>query len=62
MIERLGGRKFIGFVLVAIMLFVLVILNKITGADFISFITGNFGLYALANVVKAKVDEGNTTK
>lgn len=47
---ELLSRKFLGFILVSGMLFVLVLVGKITGADFTTFITANLGLYLTANV------------
>lgn len=48
--SELLSRKFIGFILVSIMLFVLVLAGKITGTDFTTFITANLGIYLAANV------------
>jgi hypothetical protein len=55
-LDNFGGRKFIGFVLVSIMLFVLVLLTKISGTEFVAFITANLGIYCVANVAKASVE------
>jgi len=44
------SRKFLGFIFVSIMLFVLVLTGKITGTDFTTFITANLGLYMVSNV------------
>lgn len=48
--ESFLSRKFLGFIFVSIMLFILVLTNKITGSDFTTFITANLGIYLAANV------------
>lgn len=57
MITSLGGRKFVGFIIVAVMLFSLVLIGHITGGEFVAFITANLGIYTAGNVVKAQVDK-----
>ena len=47
------SRKFIGFILISGMLFVLVLLDRITGAEFVSFTTLNLGIYSSSNVAEA---------
>ena len=53
MIDKCGGRKFIGFIVVCAMLFALVLMEKITGGEFVAFATANLGIYTAGNVVKA---------
>lgn len=51
MLEKLGGRKFVGFLFITILLFVLVILDKLAVGDFTTFLTANFGIYVAGNSV-----------
>ena len=60
MIEAIGGRKFVGFMVILVLLFALVILSKITGAEFVAFITANFGVYVAGNVGDAIASKNNT--
>jgi len=55
--SELLSRKFIGFILISIMFFVLVCINKITGAEFVSFTTLNLGIYCGANVVQKATEK-----
>ena len=57
MIEKFGGRKFVGFIIVSVMLFALVMIDKITGTEFVSFVTANLGIYVTGNVVKAATEK-----
>ena len=57
MMEKLGGRKFVGFMAVALMLFVLVLASKIDAGQFVTFITANLGIYSASNVVKAATEK-----
>lgn len=50
--EHFLSRKFIGFVIVAIMLFTLVLFNFIDGQTFVTFITANLGVYTAGNAVE----------
>ena len=50
MIDQLGGRKFTGFLIISILLFVLVLVDKVAADAFVSFLTANFGIYVLGNV------------
>jgi len=52
MIEKLGGRKYILTILASILLFVLVMVNKITAKEFIDFMIANIGIYGLANTIQ----------
>lgn len=51
MIEKFGGRKFIIAILSLIMLFVLVILEKIESQEFLATLIGVGGTYGIGNVV-----------
>jgi hypothetical protein len=51
MIDKLGGRKFVGFVFVSVLLFALTLTDKITGKEFVDFIIANFGIFVAGNVV-----------
>ena len=55
----IGGRKFIGFLVISVLLTILVLANKITGADFTLFITANFGIYVGGNVGDTLVNGSN---
>lgn len=50
MIDKLGGRKFIAFIVVLILLLTLVFFNKITGDTFVQFITANLAIFTAGNV------------
>jgi hypothetical protein len=52
MIEQFGGRKFVGFLFVSTLLTLLVVVDKITGSDFVAFITANFGLFVAGNAAE----------
>ncbi len=54
MIDYIGGRKFIAFLIVLILLFVLVIMGKIDAGTFSTFITLNLGVYTAGNVIEKK--------
>ena len=53
MLDKLGGRKFVGFVIVVALLFMLVLTKYITGQDFVSFVTANLAIYTAGNVVSS---------
>ena len=59
MIDQLGGRKFIGFLLVAAMFFVLVLVRVLPIDQFVAFITANFGIYVVGNVSSSVVGQNN---
>jgi len=50
MIEQLGGRKFVGFLIIALLLVILVVVNKIDAQEFVTFITLNFATFTAGNV------------
>lgn len=50
MIDKIGGRKFVGFIFITCILLVLVVIGKIEAKELLLFITGNYGLYVLGNV------------
>lgn len=49
-IDQLGGRKFILFILISILLTILIAINKIDSQEFIKFITVNFGFFVVGNI------------
>jgi len=50
MIDQAGGRKFVGFIIIAILLTILVLSNKVNAQEFITFITLNYTAYVVGNV------------
>ena len=50
--QDLGGRKFIGFVLISVLLFVLVFVGKLPIDQFVGFITANFGFFVAGNAIE----------
>jgi len=50
MLEKLGGRKFVGFFIILFILLVLVILKLLPVEQFMTFLTANFGIYVAGNV------------
>jgi len=59
--NELLSRKFIGFIVTLAMLFALVLVDKISGSDFVSFATLNLGIYCGANVLTSVVDKSAPT-
>lgn len=51
MIESFGGRKFVGFLFITVLLTVLCLFDKITGDAFIQFVTLNFGIFVVGNTI-----------
>ncbi len=52
MIDKLGGRKFIGFIVVAILLAGLAAVGRIPFDTFVTFVTANFGIYVAGNAAE----------
>lgn len=61
LIDMAGGRKFIGFLLVALMFFVLTLTKTLPVETFVAFITANFGIYVVGNVSDTVASRNNTT-
>jgi len=61
-LDKMGGRKFIGFVFITILGFVLILVKDIKIAtDFMTFAFGMFGLYVIGNTIsKFTVNNGET--
>jgi len=50
--DKVGGRKFTGFVFITILGFVLILVKDIkTATDFMTFAFGMFGLYVAGNTI-----------
>lgn len=52
MIEAVGGRKCFMFLIVAFLLAVLILTDKIDGGEFIKFLTVNFGFLVTGNSIE----------
>lgn len=50
MLDKIGGRKFIGFLIISFMFFILTVLKILPVDSFVAFITANFGIYVAGNV------------
>ena len=50
--EKLGGRKFVGFLVVALLFTVLVLFDKVSANEFVQFITLNFTVYVGGNAIE----------
>jgi hypothetical protein len=50
-IEKLGGRKFVGFIFLCVLFTILILAGKLDGQEFVVFITLNFGVYVTGNTV-----------
>ena len=51
-IESCGGRKFVGFIAISGLLFVLVVLKLLPVEQFTTFIIANFGIYVAGNSIE----------
>ena len=61
MLQRLGGRKAMGFYATLLVLFILAILNK-AHAEIISAIDSLFLIFAGSNVMKGRTQDPNQKK
>jgi len=61
MIDAFGGRKFVGFLLISFMFFILAVLKTLPVETFVAFITANFGIYVVGNVSDTVASRNNTT-
>jgi hypothetical protein len=52
MMDALGGRKFIGFLFITVLLFALVFSGKLDVNTFVAFITANFGIFVTGNSIE----------
>ena len=50
MLDQLGGRKFIGFIILLVMGFVFVLLSKLPVQDFMTWATAGLAIYTVGNV------------
>ena len=50
MLDKLGGRKFIGFIILLVMGFVFVLLSKLPVQDFMTWGTAGLAIYTAGNV------------